>query len=328
MAGETDKVTNSQVEYVPGMSMDLLPSTSTEWPEVSAMPFILDTDIGFEPDDALALVLAASLPNLSLIITSDECDNQRARLARYLLEVLGRRDVPIVSGRELDTEDNWSVEDMVPEYIPAQPTGVVAAVQQVLEQHDGQIGWIGLGPMSNLAIALSDIQGLRERLVVTQQEGAFRVAPDDRAERNIDLDVSSARDVLEAGIQPWIVPAGLSFHPLNAITEESVEYQTLYDSVDPACVLLRLHLDMWLGYETSSPHLHGPLTLAQGIGMPFITTIPASIDLDEFGRIRAGDHSVYMGQSVDYVEFRHWLSDKIKEIRSVIARHPASEYRL
>jgi hypothetical protein len=44
------------------------------------LPVILDADIGGEPDDAMALVIAArELPELTLVLTSDEMSGQRAR---------------------------------------------------------------------------------------------------------------------------------------------------------------------------------------------------------------------------------------------------------
>lgn len=52
------------------------------FPAPSTAPLILDTDIGGEPDDALALAIAAGLPSLALVITSDESGGRRARLAR------------------------------------------------------------------------------------------------------------------------------------------------------------------------------------------------------------------------------------------------------
>ena len=54
------------------------------------LPVILDADIGGEPDDAMALVIAArELPELTLVVTSDEMSGQRARFARLLLDAAG-----------------------------------------------------------------------------------------------------------------------------------------------------------------------------------------------------------------------------------------------
>ncbi|MFI5780502.1 nucleoside hydrolase [Nocardia sp. NPDC051570] len=317
-----DEPAISQVEFVRGISMDRMPGVARTWPEPSAMPLILDTDVGFEPDDALALVLAARLPSLALIITSDEFDNnRRARLARFMLRVLNSRDIPIVGGASLGNENHWTLEDLVPDYIPTQPTDIVSAIRQVLDEHKGLIGWVGLGPMSNLALALAEIPELRDRLVVTQQEGTFPALLDS-AEQNIALDLPSARAVLDSGIRPWIVPVDISY-PFNAITKESIEYEIIDRAADPICTLLRLNFDLWLS-ERPAAHLPGVLTLTQAIGMPFVTAISADVGLDEFGRICAGSNPVYVGQDADEVKFHRWLVDQMKEIHSSSIRHPAS----
>ena len=71
-------------------------SPRTGWPEdLRRAPLIIDTDIGGDPDDTLALAAAAlTVPELALVITCDEtgppAPGQRARLARALLDLAGR----------------------------------------------------------------------------------------------------------------------------------------------------------------------------------------------------------------------------------------------
>lgn len=67
------------------------------------IPVVLDTDIGTDIDDLLALVIAASDPNLDLrAVTTVNGDTQlRARIARHVLDVMGRPDVPVGAGAEL-----------------------------------------------------------------------------------------------------------------------------------------------------------------------------------------------------------------------------------
>lgn len=57
-------------------------------------PLILDTDIGGDPDDAIAVALAARrFPERALVITTDEHRGGRARFARQFLDLLGRPEV-------------------------------------------------------------------------------------------------------------------------------------------------------------------------------------------------------------------------------------------
>ena len=57
-------------------------------------PMIIDTDIGGDPDDTVAVVAAGlRVPELALVVTSDEYGGERARFVRYLLDLVGRQDV-------------------------------------------------------------------------------------------------------------------------------------------------------------------------------------------------------------------------------------------
>src|SRR5262245_9930787 len=63
-------------------------------------PLLLDTDIGTDIDDVYALILAAASPEFALrAVTVVNCDVAlRGRLARRVLDLLGRRDVPVSIG--------------------------------------------------------------------------------------------------------------------------------------------------------------------------------------------------------------------------------------
>ena len=63
---------------------------------------IIDTDVGGDSDDAIALATAAfAVPELALVITTDEYGGQRARFARHFLDLLGRDDIAVVTGADL-----------------------------------------------------------------------------------------------------------------------------------------------------------------------------------------------------------------------------------
>lgn len=64
---------------------------------------ILDTDIGTDVDDAMALVLAVASPELQIEgITTVHADAPlRARIARRLLDMTGNESVPVIAGASL-----------------------------------------------------------------------------------------------------------------------------------------------------------------------------------------------------------------------------------
>src|SRR5262249_37361050 len=63
-------------------------------------PVVLDTDIGTDIDDAYALLLAAVSPELDLraVTTVNHDVDLRARIAKKLLRLLGRGDIPVAAG--------------------------------------------------------------------------------------------------------------------------------------------------------------------------------------------------------------------------------------
>src|SRR5260221_8969366 len=63
---------------------------------------LVDTDIGDDIDDALALALALRSPEIELrgVTTVFGDTLRRAYLASHLLHVYGREDIPIAAGRQ------------------------------------------------------------------------------------------------------------------------------------------------------------------------------------------------------------------------------------
>ncbi|WP_460728884.1 nucleoside hydrolase [Nocardia heshunensis] len=265
---------------------------------------IVDTDIGGDPDDAVALVVAARRPELALVITSDECGDRRARLARHLLDSLGRTDVPVVAGRDLGNEKYWAAEGLVPEDVVLPGGNVVGAVRWVLTRAQGWVRWLGLGPMSNLADAIEGIPDCVGRLVVTQMGGSL----DDhgRAEHNFRLDAGAARKVLHAGVHLRIVPADVTFHPENEINSGSAEYMILENS-RPSGQLIRAHLDQWFENFHPGTMQHDAMALSRALGASSLQSEQVGVDIDESGRMTRGEHEVSLTRSADYPAFRSWL---------------------
>src|SRR5215216_7551154 len=66
-----------------------------------SVPIVIDTDVGADPDDALALILALASPEVDVrgvtIVSGDV--GWRARIATRLLGMAGRSDIPVFLGR-------------------------------------------------------------------------------------------------------------------------------------------------------------------------------------------------------------------------------------
>lgn len=91
-------------------------------------PSVVFTDIGGDVDDAAALVLmTVTDPQLALVVTVDEYpDGRRAKLARHLLDLLGRSDVRVVAGLALGAPGYWAADGLFPADIEVSQLGLVS----------------------------------------------------------------------------------------------------------------------------------------------------------------------------------------------------------
>ena len=65
-------------------------------------PLVLDTDIGTDVDDLLALLLILTEPAIDLVGITTVHGNTglRARIAQTVLRCLGRTSIPVIAGEE------------------------------------------------------------------------------------------------------------------------------------------------------------------------------------------------------------------------------------
>jgi purine nucleosidase len=125
---------------------------------------VLDTDMGSDVDDALCLALALASPEIELVaVTTVSGDTvRRARIARRLLELAGRGDVPVHAGLEKPRTEGstfaWGGhegegilakgDDPAVEAEPA-----AEAIARLLRSED-DLEIVAVGPMTNVAAVL------------------------------------------------------------------------------------------------------------------------------------------------------------------------------
>ena len=138
----------------------------------SPIPIVVDTDIGADPDDALALVLALASPEVDVrgvTIVSGDVD-LRARMAARLLGMAGRPDIPIFRGRgeSLDptrepamtgTEGQGLLD--LPYQGPEATIDATSASDWLVEESRRRpFHLVTIGPLTNVAFALGQDPGL------------------------------------------------------------------------------------------------------------------------------------------------------------------------
>ena len=277
---------------------------------------IIDTDIGGDPDDTVALVVAARrVAELALVITSDEYGGERARFARYLLDLVGRRDVKVVAGSDLGNSRLYFVDGLFPAEVPKQSDDVVSAVVDVCGSVSGRIRWVGMGPLSNLATLQAERPDLVARMVVTQMGGAIKYRDPSRAEHNFRVDPQAAIRMLPA-LEPWLptlVVSDVTFSEAMEITADSPIYQRwTHPGAPPWAKILQSHLDRWMERYPGSMQ-HDALTLAAATLWPGIRFARERVALDSIARMSRSDQGteIIMSISADYSTFMTWLDSAL-----------------
>jgi inosine-uridine nucleoside N-ribohydrolase len=296
---------------------------SVPWPDdLGKTPMIIDTDIGGDADDALAVAAAARrIPELALVLTGDEVDGERARFARHLLDLMDRRDVVTVAGASLGGSCYYCVDGLIPDSVPRQADGVVEAVRQVCAGTDGPVRWVGMAPLTNLARVLAEAPELAAQLRVTQMGGALRYRNPESAEHNVRLDVPAAHAVLDAvgsgalGM-PEFVASEVTFTPAMEVTAASPLYQWLREpDALPWARLLADHLDRWFeGFYPGSIQ-HDALTLTAAMDLPFVDSDRIRIEMDDRGRTTQAREEagaiLRWSMAATYQPFMDWLAESL-----------------
>lgn len=173
-----------------------------------AYPTVVDTDIGSDVDDILALTLLARAPEVRLIgVTTVYGDTRlRAQIARWLCDRLDRTDVTVVPGSQetLTGREVWwpghegmGLADL--ERVPVlSDLAAVDYLCQAAREHAGELDLIAIGPLTNIAAAIradSTFASHIHHLYI--MGGVFWQA---RGEHNFVCDPEAAGLVMRSGI--------------------------------------------------------------------------------------------------------------------------------
>ncbi|MCX4095432.1 nucleoside hydrolase [Nocardia sp. alder85J] len=299
-----------------GSLADQLRSGGPPLPPLRDTPVIIDTDIGGDPDDAIAVTCAArGVPELALVLTADENGGERARFARHVLDLNGRGEVPVVAGADLGNTRYYCVEGLVPGDVPAQPDDPVAAVLAVCAATDGPVRWVGMGPLTNLDRILRAAPELAARLVITQMGGAIAYRDPTRAEHNFRLDPAAACSVVERAAQLFLLLSDTTFTPEIEIGPDHELYKRL-GAIDapPWARTLGIHLDRWFERFYPGSRQHDPLALTAALQLPFVDFARRPVALGDDARMRldADGRVVRVSTRADYAAFRTWLAQRLE----------------
>ncbi|WP_067473031.1 nucleoside hydrolase [Nocardia amamiensis] len=288
-------------------------------PPMTRLPVCICTDLGYDPDDLLALVIAAAALPLRLVVTSDEFGGgERARLARYLLNLCGRTGVVVIAGEEIEgAEARWVCDGLVPSDFPPSSMPItgstVEAVRTVLgEGH--RAAWIGQGPVSNLAWLYKCAPELARRLVITLMGGgpAHLYRDPSRASHNPRMDPASATAIWTApDLDLRLVTSDVTFTTETEITRDSEVYRLL--AADNAPKWARLVADgysRWFARKRPGSKAADPMAVTAAAGLPFVKFEPVRVKIGSDARMHLDPNGteLRLSTAADYAGFRGWVT--------------------
>jgi purine nucleosidase len=297
-----------------------------------AVSLVVDTDIGSDVDDALALALAVRHPDLELraVTTVSSQPDVRAQLARRLLDVAGAVDVEVAVGTNVAGDERNAIGAEHLDLLAPPSDGAPAAnAVDLLAGLGRDMSLATIGQQTNLAAALARDSALARRAAsLTVMGGAF--APIDGTggeahgasrDWNLVLDPRAAVVSLSSGWRTLrYVPIDVTFGvPLSRAHTERLR------GGDELCVLLAGLVDGWRGraFPDHGPpdvacYLHDPLTVACVTECEFIEAarLPVSIVVDGSGVAHTvidptEGRPATVVRAVDAPAFADWLVDTL-----------------
>jgi len=265
---------------------------------------LLDTDIGTDVDDALALAFALRHPQIELaaVTTVSGDTRRRAQIAAKLIALNGGPRIEVAAGRGQPLGGRgrtfWGGHEGrgllgEGEEIPISPRDGVDLIVDTLLTEDMEVATIG--PLTNVAAALEREPRIAERIPrLTVMGGFFRrcelggkmVPPS--VDYNLNADPQAAAAVLSTPIPTTYVPGDVTMR--SYLLEEHVG--TLEASADPLLAALARLVRVWtpilanvfaIGGLPMPRGLaaipHDPLALATLVDRRFVTTevLPATV---------------------------------------------------
>ncbi|MBI2940075.1 MAG: nucleoside hydrolase [Chloroflexi bacterium] len=245
---------------------------------------ILDTDVGGDIDDAFAIALLALSPEIELVgMTTEHGDTRRrAAIARKLLRLLGRGNVPVVAGRQQPLEPGqpafWGGSEgegfVTTADVAAEPVGdAVAFLREALRASPEPLTLITIGPMTNVGALVQQAPDLVTKIKTLVVMGGIldAGAVPVHHEWNLNSDPLAAELALNCGA-PLVV--GVQ-DVVKSPTIGPTERQRLLDAGGPAHRGIVAMLDRWLAVvQRAWTSMYDPATAAWTLGWPYLKLEP------------------------------------------------------
>lgn len=283
---------------------------------------ILDTDIGTDVDDVMAVALAALSPEVKVegITTVYGDVDLRSRMVVKVLKMLGREDIPVMAGvrdvllrnREIwwlghEGEGLLTEEDKELQY---DSRHAVDFIIETVMNNPGEITLIAIGPFTNLAIALARepriAQAVKQIIVMG---GSARLGMNgaelEPSDHNVSRDPESAALVFRSGAP--IVMCGYDVTRQVLIREPHI--RRLEESPDELNQAMGRMIRIWLKYwKRDYTAMNDPLCVALAFDPTLCKGLMMDVDVEY-------DHRHPTGRTICTLPDTPWTPPEERDIQ-------------
>jgi len=281
-------------------------------PTARKTPVLLDTDLGDDIDDAFALALAATSPEIELrgVTTVGNDGRTRAMIACRFLHAIGKEKVPVAAGssrvKSPSTDGQFQYGLRPARKFPVRMPAVEFLYQQ-LKSAPGKLTIVAVGPLTNVAELLRkhpDCKPWIKRIVV--MGGSLRVGykgrPPAEPEWNIKSDIKAAQLVFASGVPLTVAPLDAT----AVLALDQTGRETIFSTGTAlANELWTLH-DLW---HKPTPVLYDPVAVTLGFTEKFCTMEDLRLAVDDKGmtRVAKGKPNCRVATGIKRDEFLKWF---------------------
>lgn len=260
---------------------------------------IIDTDIGDDIDDAFAVALALSSPEFEVLGFSASFGDTptRARMLDRMLGELGRSDIPVAMGPEVDVNRNAFTQRRYAEgATPFRRAAHPASVDFVLEQarkFPHQVTLVAVGPLPNVgAMIARDPAAFRLLKKVVIMGGSIRTMTDPygaaapiapHPEWNIKNDIAGAKALFAAGVPLQVLPLDST---ANLKMHEVARTALFAHGSMMTNILAGLYYEWRAQTRNPTPILYDPMTLASMLEPSLCPLTPMHLTVDDSGNTK------------------------------------------
>ncbi|KYH36058.1 MAG: hypothetical protein AYL29_015710 [Candidatus Bathyarchaeota archaeon B24] len=258
---------------------------------------ILDTDIGDDIDDALALLFALKSPELRVkAVTTVYGDVEtRAMLALRIIEAMEIRDLPVQPGASkplLEARPSHRPNQAVvlEGWKPKLPVrwkrdagNAVKLIAEMVEESRGDVTIVSVGPLTNIALALATYPWIAEEARLVMMAGCYSWQ---EAEYNASRDPEATRIVFESGIPLTMV--GIDVTLKCRMNRDQVEAFKMSELPEVKLVYRMMEAWMEATGRRHFPILHDPLAVAVSFDRDLVKTMPMRIRVEVRGEYTRG----------------------------------------